>query len=252
MQCKKREVVRYLFFMVILALFLLCGCANQRAWTYKAEPYVKMAPVLNKSVAVPPFSDQRENTNSNYAMMYLVPLMPFGWQDLNTPEGVQMHLNSGLWIFKPNEDFAKATAEELNNTSMFKEVFFTHRASDADLTLKGKIISTNYNGKMITYGLSAYGPLLWFIGFPATYVENALELQLELIEGKTNEVLWQKSFKKDQNHVSVIYAMQPDFMYDSLLKEVMNEAIPSLRNKLSSLPKTTTTGEPTTGLTTAP
>ena len=66
MQCKKREVVRYLFFMVILALFLLCGCANQRAWTYKAEPYVKMAPVLNKSVAVPPFSDQRENTNSNY------------------------------------------------------------------------------------------------------------------------------------------------------------------------------------------
>ncbi|OPY85962.1 MAG: hypothetical protein A4E72_01777 [Syntrophus sp. PtaU1.Bin208] len=119
MQCGKRELVRCLLFTVIVALFLLSGCANQRAWTYKADPYVKTTPVVNKSVAVPPFADQRENSNSNYAMLYMIPLMPFGWQDLNTPEGIQMHMNSGLWIFRPNEDFAKAAAEELNNTSMF-------------------------------------------------------------------------------------------------------------------------------------
>ncbi|SEM43464.1 hypothetical protein SAMN04489760_11556 [Syntrophus gentianae] len=251
MQCEKRDVVRCLLFTMIVALFLLSGCASQRAWTYKADPYVKDTPVLNKSVAVPPFADQRENSNSNCVGLYLIPLMPFGWQDLNTPEGVQMHINSGLWTFRPNEDFAKAAAEELNNTSMFKEVFFTHRPSDAELTLKGKIISTNYDGKIITYGLSVYGPLLWFIGFPASYVENSLELQLELVDTKTNEVFWQQSFKRNQNVTSIMYAMQPDFMYDSLFKEVMKEAIPSLRNKLSSPPAAASVGPPA-NLTAAP
>lgn len=247
----KREAAQCLLFIVIATLFLLNGCASQRSWTYKAEPYVKATPILNKSVAIPPFSDQRENENSNFAMMYLIPLMPFGWQDLNTPEGVQMHMNSGLWIFRPNEDFAKAAAEELNNTCMFREVFFTHRPSDAELTLRGKIISTKYDGKMITYGLSVYGPLLWLVCFPATYVENSLALQLELVETKTNEVFWQQTFNKNQSHVSVIYALQPDFMYDELLKEVMKEAIPSLRSKLSSLPKASP-GEPASHPATVP
>lgn len=220
--------------LVLFYVFFLSGCANQRAWTYKAEPQVQMTPILNKSVAVPPLSDQRENTNNNMAGMYLIPLMPFGWQDLNTPEGVQMHTNSGLWIFRPNEDFAKAIAEELSNTSMFKEVFFTHRPSDAELTLKGKILSTKYDGKMITYGLSVYGPLLWLIGLPASYVSNDLSLQLELVETKTNAVLWQQSYQKNSDTVSIIYGMQPDFMYDSLLKDIMKEAIPSIKNKLST------------------
>ena len=114
----------------ILALFIMAGCATQRAWTYKAEPPATTAPMISKSVAVSQLSDGRENVNKNMLMMYLIPLMPFGWQDLKTPEGVQVHLNSGLWLFKPTEDFAKAMAEELNNSGIFKEVFFTNRASE--------------------------------------------------------------------------------------------------------------------------
>ena len=234
MQHNKNGLVRCLQASLIIAFFLLSGCASQRAWTYKAEPYVRANPIINKSVAVPPLADHRENLNNNMMMLYLVPLMPFGWQDLNTPEGVQMHANSGLWIFRPNEDFAKAIAEELNNTSMFKEVFFTHRPNDADLIFRGKIISTKYNGTLITYGLSVYGPLLWFIGLPASYVENQLALQLELVEAKTMTVLWQQSFNRDASALSILYAMQPDFMYDNLLKDIMKEAIPSLRDKLRS------------------
>ena len=218
-----------------LAILVLSGCASQRAWTYKAEPYVKATPILNKSVSVPPLSDQRENVNNNYVMLYLIPLMPFGWQDLNTPEGVQMHINSGLWLFKPAEDFAKAIAEELNNTSIFKEVFFTHRQSEADLTLKGKIISTKYNGYIFTYGLSVEGPLLWFFCFPSTYASNELALQLQLVDTKTDKILWDQSFSKEDGHVSILYAMQPDFMYDTLLKEIMKEAIPSIKSTLGKL-----------------
>ncbi len=227
-------IVRRALFLMIISALLLSGCANQRAWVYKAEPRVDSKPILNKSVAVPPLIDQRENSNTNAAMMYLIPLMPFGWQDLNTPETVQMHMNSGLWIFKPTEDFAKAIAEELNNSSIFKETFFTHRESEAELSLRGKILSTKYDAYMFTYGLSAYGPLLWFFCFPASYVSNDLGLELQLVDLKTKDVLWQQSYKKEDSRISLIYMMQPDFPYDTFLKDIMKEAMPAIKSKLAT------------------
>jgi hypothetical protein len=228
-----RIVVRSILFLLIVSAFLLSGCANQKAWIYKAEPHVVSTPILNKSVAVPPLMDQRENANTNAVLMYLIPLMPFGWQNLNTPETIQMHLNSGLWTFKPPEDFAKAIAEELNNSSIFKEVFFTHRESEAELAFRGKILSTKYDGYMFTYGLSVYGALPWFFFFPATYVSNELGLQMQLVDLKTQDVLWEQSYKKEDSHVSIIYALQPDFMYDKFLKDIMKEAMASIKSKLA-------------------
>lgn len=233
MRCQSKEVLRCLLLMLIISLFSLSGCSHPRAWTYKAEPYVKATPILNKSVSVAPLSDHRDNSNQNYVLLYLIPLMPFGWQELNTPEGINMHLASGLWQFKPAEDFAKAIAEELNNTSIFKEVFFTHRQSEADLTLKGKLISTKYSGYMFTYGLSVEGPLLWTFCFPSDYVSNELVLQLQLVDTKTDNILWEQSFNKEDSHIDIIYALQSDFMYDTLLKDIMKEAIPSIKNKLN-------------------
>jgi hypothetical protein len=218
-------------------MLMMAGCVTQRAWTYKAEPPVNMKPMINKSVAVSPLTDGRENVNKNMIMMYLIPLMPFGWQDLKTPEGVQAHINSGLWLFKPSEDFAKAIADELSNSGIFKEAFFTNRPSEGDLIFKGEIKSTDYHGKMITYCLSIYGPDLWFIGFPATYIENILGLSLQLVDPKTNDVLWQGTYEKKEANTSWIYDLQSDFTYDILLKEIMKEVLPSLKNKLANYQK---------------
>ncbi len=101
-----------------------------------------------KSVSVPPFKDERPDKNSNMAAMYLIPLMPFGWMDLSTPEGAQSHTNSGMWLWRPNEDLAKAAAEEVNNARIFKEVFYTTRAAEGDLVLLGAIKSTEYHAKL--------------------------------------------------------------------------------------------------------
>jgi len=228
--------MRKLFF--VFALIILCfGCSSPRAWTYKSEPFVKETPVINKTVAVPPFSDQRLNENSNAILMYLIPLMPFGWQDFNTPEGANLHCMSGQWIFRPNEDFAKAVAEELHNSSIFKEVFFTYKPGDGDFILRGKIESTKYNCKLITYGLSVEGPLLWFIGLPSAYVENQLQLNLKLVDQKSDEVIWEKNYLKADDKVSILYALKSDFLYDSLLKSIMKEALPDLKAKLKEYQK---------------
>jgi hypothetical protein len=160
--------------------------------------------------------------------LYAIPLFPFGWADYETPEGVQAHLTSGLWQFEPADDFARAVAEEVENARIFRETFVSNRASEGDLVLMGEIASTKYRGKMFGYGLSVYGPLLWFFGLPAATASNELELHLKLARTPSDAPLWSHTIRGEAGGTSWIYAMKPDFQYDTLLKNGMAEALQSL------------------------
>ncbi|NOY69335.1 MAG: hypothetical protein GXP53_07575, partial [Deltaproteobacteria bacterium] len=50
----------------------------------------------------------------------------------------------------------------------------------ASYFISGSILSTQYKGKLFSYGLSVYGPVLWFIGFPATTIQNELSVEMAL------------------------------------------------------------------------
>ncbi len=211
---------------LVLMAAIASGCASQKMWVYapKAKP-VAGGPLLDKSVAVPAFTDERPNVNKNYVALYLIPLMPFGWQDLGAPEGVQLHVTSGLWIFKPSEDFAKATAAELANTKIFREVFFTNRPSEGDLVLEGRILSTRYKGKLLTYCLSAYGPLLWFVGAPAGHIRNDLQIALALKDNKTGETILETNYEVSLVRWAWLYYMPEDFNYDTLFAEIAKSMV---------------------------
>jgi len=225
------------FLISILMMLIMAGCATQEVWTYKAEPPVATPAIINKSVSVSPFSDEREHVNKNRAVIGLIPLMPFGWQHYKIPERAPWHMTSGSWRFNPTEDFAKAIAAELNYSGIFKEAFFTNWPGEGDLFLKGQIKSTDYNAKILSYCLSFPGGLLWYIGFPAITAENVLALSLQLVDSKTNEILWEGSYEKRDRNTSWVYVQKPDFLYDQLLKEVIKEALPSLKNKLANYQK---------------
>ena len=164
----------------LLLVVALTGCASARSWSYTPEPRSAIDPLANVSVIVLPFEDRRPKENSNFILIYLIPLVPYGWMALETPEGVQMHVNSGLWQFRPPDDVARAVAQEVENARVFRETFVGNRASDADYVLLGEITSMKYEGKIISYGLSVYGPLLWFFGFPSGHTANELTLTLKL------------------------------------------------------------------------
>jgi len=222
-----------LLILGIFAALIFSGCSTQRVWTYKVDPYVKTVPLVNKSVAVPPLADSRENVNNNLIALMYIPIMPYGWMNLNTPEGGQMHIASGLWLFRPPEDIAKGVAEEINNSGIFKEAFFTNRASEGDLILKGNLKSTYYNGKLFSYCLSVFAGDLWLIGFPAGSYENNLEISFELVEPPSWRVLWNGTYKREYSKVFWIYAPGADFYYDQLLKDIMKEVIQSLKSKFA-------------------
>lgn len=214
-----------------LATAASIGCATQKSWSYRAESISSSPILVNKSVSVPPFMDTRQNENQNMFGMYMIPLMPYGWMSYKTPEGAQMHMTSGLWMWRPNEDIAKAAAEEMNSSHVFKEVFFSHRASEGELVLHGTIKSTDFEGKLFSYGLSIYGPALWFIGFPSTSANNELEISLSLRDPATNAILWERSYRRADGNLSWLYVMKSDFLYPDLLKEILMEAVRDIRSE---------------------
>ncbi len=231
---KKRKTVAsilVIFFVIVQVGF--SGCTSQRVWTYSPEAKMELEPVLENSVAVPPLIDERVNMNLNRSGLGLIPLFPYGWQTMYTPEGGQEHRTSGFWLFKPTEDFAKAIAIELQNSSLFEEVFFTHRPSEADLSLKGTIESTQYTSRMYTYCLSLVGIYLWLFGLPSGTATNQLILNLKLVDNATDQIIWESRYKKSVRSTSWIYALNSDFFYDTMLKEIMKEVIVSLKKSLN-------------------
>jgi hypothetical protein len=144
-------------------------------------------------------------------------------------------VNSGLWQFRPADDFARAVAQEVDNARIFRETFVGNRASDADYVLLGEITSTKYEGKIISYGLSAYGPMLWLFGFPASTTSNELTVTLKLAKTPSTPAIWTHTIHGEASAVSWIYALQPDFAYDQLLKQGLRDAITSLAGTARTL-----------------
>lgn len=219
--------------VTLLAATMAAGCAAQKAWIYAPKARaVSPSPVLDKSVAVPPFADARPNVNRDFFLLYLIPLMPFGWQNFDAPEASTMHFASGLWIFKPSEDLAKAMAAELTSSRMFREAFFTYRAGEGDLVLEGKINSTKYKSYVITYGLSVDGPLLWLVGAPAGHISNVLDLEFVLRDNKTGDVLWKQSYMEAMGGLRWIYYLHADFNYDTLFADIAKKALADMETFL--------------------
>lgn len=217
----------------ILALLTVSACQNTKGWVYKTNNYDQSTSVVslkNKSVAVLPFADKRLNENQNNALLYLIPFVPFGYQNLTSPETVPLHINSGLWLnFNPKEDFAKAMAEELNSAGIADEAFFSNSTKDSNFHISGEVLTTNYNAKLFSYGLSVYGPILWFVGLPASKVANDLEVKLSLIETKSKKIIFTKTYKADHySKVGWIYSLPNDFCYPEMLADLYKKFIKDL------------------------
>jgi hypothetical protein len=100
----------------------------------------------------------------------------------------------------------------------------------------GEIVSTRYEAKVFTYGLSAFGSLLWYLGLPVGTHSNRLELRLRLARTPADAPLWHHTIQGRRSSVSWIYVMNPDFEYDSILKQGLRDALPSLAQVARSLP----------------
>jgi len=211
------------------------GCATQKTWVYRANSYPMFAAQsTNGTAVVRAFEDSRSPDNDNLFMLYLIPLVPYGWEDCAAPEGAVMHLSSGLWVnYKPTEDYPKALATELEKANLFKDAHFGYGKEDANYLISGRIINTDYLGRIFSYGLSAYGPLLWIFGLPAGTVSSDLEVELTCLDTRTNRILLDKKYRAaHRSHCAFLYYMGSDFEYAAMLAEIYAEFTRDLKAAL--------------------
>ena len=230
--------------VIVLSCLIMAGCGTYAKFTYPSD-YNKLIQLYEKpkypfNVGVLPLDDKRLNeNNSGGYFLYLIPLMPFGSAQYTRPESAAMFLTIGKFDFNPSEDLAKAIVTSLRRANLFKNVYFTYGGDlKPDFLIKGNIISTDWEGKIYSYGLSIIGPDLWFLGLPCGSSYDEIKLELFLNKPDTEDVIWNYSFNKSRRIVQGLYY---DYGHDAkaytdLMEEGMNEAIKSLDEKLRTIP----------------
>lgn len=218
----------------ILLVALSSGCATQKSWVYRPSRYSQPLTVSTNTIVVLPFEDHRSDVNKNKIALYLIPLFPLGWANMDAPEGVSMHVTTGMWMnYKPTEDFTSALVSEFKSASFMKEAYRGNRKTDADYYVQGRILNTKYKGKIFSYGLSAYGPILWIFGLPAGSFSNELSVELNCFNSKTGQPVLSKTYTAEPyGKVFWMYNMGNDFNYADLLQSAYKQFVTDLSKKI--------------------
>lgn len=227
-------------FLIMVAFGLaLSGCVTNAGWQYQPGPAQISPARVPVSVGVLQFQDQRAIGNSTYFWLCAIPLVPYCTADYHRLESANGFITAGAYNFRPSEDLAKATAVELRQTGLFRDVFVTDRATDpgAQLLLRGTIINTDWNGSRYFYLLGPYGPLLYIFGLPIGSVQDTLKLKLELVDPASSQVLW--TYAVDQNYAmteGLYYNFGEDFGYPQMFRDGVKPALASLESYVASQP----------------
>src|SRR5712671_3091636 len=94
-------------------LIALAGCNTQAKWTYPLDPSVLYRSNVQRPrelvMAVLPFREARPVTNRSATfLMYLVPLMPYGWVNYERPEAARTFNTIAKYELQLDEDLDKA------------------------------------------------------------------------------------------------------------------------------------------------
>jgi hypothetical protein len=206
------------------------GCASQETWVYHSNSYAQTGST-GKKVAVLPFEDSRNNQNQDITPLCMIPLVPYGSQLLDSPENLSMHTASGTWVgYKPTEDFPKALAEDLRKSHLFRDAFFNYRRDSAEYAVAGRIISTRYTGRTITYGVSICSPFLWLAGLPSGWTQNELTVELTLIDCRNGRTLFTKTYTAaPREGYFWVYLAKSDLNYAEMLAELNQQFCSDIR-----------------------
>lgn len=217
----------------------VCSTTAKFVYPTNAQNLIKVSdqPKYNKEVAVLPFEEMRGSKNSlSTFWLYMVPLMPYGYLTYERPDAARMFNTIVEFDFDVTEDLAKAAAVSLRRSGLFKDCYFTFggEKSNADLFMKGEVLSTKYKGTIYSYCLSVFGPALWFFGLPAGSSQNHLTLHFSLWETASGKKIWEYRHVSQKKIIQGLYYKWGHDVkgYSELMESAMNACIKDLDKKL--------------------
>jgi hypothetical protein len=228
--------------LLLLSSVALIGCNTQAKWTYPIHSSELFRSSIERSdlvIGVLPFKEERPVRNRSATwLLYLIPLMPFGFVSYERPEAARMFNTISKYEFQLDEDLAKAATRSLEQSGLFKRAYFTFggETREADYLFEGVAQRIHYDGKVITYGLSVFGPVPWFVGLPAGKSGNDVELTFRLLDHDVNEV-WSYSFKGRESVTQGLYYNYGNDVlgFATVMEQAMNAALRDLSQHLDRL-----------------
>lgn len=224
---------------LLMTLVLLNACASVEPFSYHADPKQYRKEDLSVKVVVPPYQDTRLKDNKQnglclFGLMVLPVVVPYcSVAEFNRPE----YNRFGVQLVKVNEEFAKATAEEIENVSLFKSSAFSFDKNDGDLILIGNVKKMLYDDVGTAYGLTIYGGLaLGLFGAPMDYIYRTLEIEYKLMT-PSYDVLFEKSYTAESKTHQGMYTMKYAFEFDNLLKQINLNLIGDLKENIGNIRK---------------
>lgn len=233
----------HIVFVAFAIEVLLSGCGTTGKFVYPSNMSTLFRanefPTLDKTIAVLPFDDYRADANSVWFPMYLLPLCPFGWCDYERPDAASTFPTIVRYDVTPAEDLGKAAAVSLRRSRLFKDAYFTMGGEKdrADFVFLGQIKEMRYRGKMITYGLSVIGPVLWVIGFPSATSEAVLAIEFKL-KDRNGRVIWEYAVDRSDWIVQwLYYKMGYDCKaFAQMYQQAMNDALSGMSQAIREQP----------------
>lgn len=230
------------FAILLLVILALSGCNTQAKWTYPIHPdqlYTTPGSATQHVVGVLPFREERPVRNRGAPfLLYAIPLMPFGYTTYERPEAATMFNSISKYEFDVDEDLGKAATRSLEASGLFSRTYFTlgGETREADYMFQGTAHLTRYDGKIYSYGLSVFGPLLWYLGLPAGSSTNSVHFEFELLD-RDQHVVW--SYTAGGTHAitqGLYYNYGNDTLhFATLMERSMNAALKDLAAHLDEL-----------------
>jgi len=213
------------------------------SWNYRPNEY-KTEKFKPKTIDVIVFSDQRSSYRENKRAKALIPFIKSGTdinpmpelsesfhttsEDLPIGECDRQMVSNNYKYFKPSVDFAAGLVREIkaaNYVSEYSVNFLCNRSqTKANYRIEGKILDTSINTEIYSYGVSIFYPFIWIAGVDSEKYNINLQIELSLINGKTQEKIFSKIYTAKPVEIkNTIYNVKSLMVYDRMIGEIYNE-----------------------------
>jgi hypothetical protein len=219
-------------FFGLIVIFLQCRSPQSFSYIPRESPEPKVK--LEKRIGILPFKDLRPEKHE-YRIVFLYIIFPLIlWQTFDEERPSKYDSN---YKFHFNEDLRRALRSELESNRQFSEVYLTEKAmpENYDLKIETEIFSTKEKITGTAYGLGIFIIPFTYLGIPIANVENEINLNLKILETKSNKLLFQKEYtnkanryqsrynsEKFQNEIEIVQKMFP---------EISNDIVNAIANK---------------------
>lgn len=216
---------------VIMQGVMEAGSNRGKCWRYKPGIYNGSTMLFNKTAVVLPFQDKRKETvqSGNMLLCLITPVVNVACSSVKQrPEALSIAAG-----FNPREDFAKALAEELQSSNMFREAYFDEIPDNGNYVISGTILETIKDDTIYSYGLSFLSVPLWFVGLPAGSVVNSFSVDIISTEARTGRIVLAKTYTAPQSHeLGWVYAAPKECNYSEMAQTVYRQFVTDLTQKL--------------------